>query len=113
MKRLVLAGLLATLAAPAIAHAGDVAMRVRDVPLGQRALAAGGGMNFNMLGLHWIGRGSVEYRTRRLHGGWRAWRTADADEYRTGAWHDGNLEWTGASAAAQFRVHGVIHRLRS
>ena len=109
-----LAVVLATLAAPAIAHAGDVSMRVRDVPLGERMLAAaGGGTNFNMLGLHWIGPGSVEYRTRRLHGAWRAWRTADADEYRSGAWRDGNLEWTGASAAVQFRVRGVIHRLRS
>jgi hypothetical protein len=114
MKRLVLAGLLATLVTPAIARAGDVAMRVSDVPVGGRALAnAGGGINFNMLGLHWTGSGSVEYRTRRLHGAWRAWRTADADEYRTGAWHDGNLEWTGASSAVQFRVHGAVRRLRS
>jgi N-acetylmuramoyl-L-alanine amidase/FlgD Ig-like domain len=114
MRKLVLAGVLATLVTPAIARAGDVTMRVRDVPLGQRVLAtAGGGMNFNMLGLHWIGPGSVDYRTRRLRGGWRAWRTADADEYRTGAWHDGNLEWTGASSAVQFRVRGAVQRLRS
>jgi flagellar hook assembly protein FlgD len=114
MKKLVLAGVLAALVTPAIAQAGDVAMRVRDVPLGQRVLAtAGGGMTFNMLGLHWIGPGSVDYRTRRLHGAWRAWRTADADEYRSGAWHDGNLEWTGASSAVQFRVRGAIQRLRS
>ena len=114
MKRLVLAGLLAILVTPAIARAGDVAMRVSDVPLGRRALAtARGGMNFNMLGLHWTGSGSVDYRTRRLHGAWRAWRTADADESRTGVWHDGNLEWTGASSGGQFRVRGAVRRLRS
>ncbi len=65
-----------------------------------------------MLGLHWIGSGSVDYRTRRLRGGWRAWRTADADD-RTGSWHDGNLDWTGASSAVQFRVAGAVRRLRS
>jgi hypothetical protein len=114
MKKLVLAGVLTILVTPAVARAGDVAMRVREVPLGQRVLAsAGDNMNFNMLGLHWMGSGSVAYRTRRLHAGWRAWRTADADEYRTGAWHDGNVEWTGASSTVQFRVHGVVRRLRS
>ena len=61
-----------------------------------------------MLAVHWIGTGTVAYRTRRLHGAWRPWRDADADD-RTGAWHDGNLDWTGASGGLQFRVqrHGA------
>ena len=58
-----------------------------------------------MLGLHWQGSGSVEYRTRSLAGRWSAWRAADADSgpdagsaERSGpGWHDGNLDWVGAS----------------
>ena len=61
--------------------------------------------HFNMLAVHWIGTGTVAYRTRKLHGTWQPWRDADADN-RTGAWHDGNLDWTGASGGLQFRVTG-------
>src|SRR5437762_2108224 len=81
-----------------------------------RSLAAAAApMHFNMLAVHWIGPGSVLYRTQRLHGGWRAWRTADADvapDGGTGRWHDGNLDWTAASDAIQFRTQGLVSRLR-
>ncbi len=88
-------------------------MRVTDVPLGDRALEATTlTRNFNMLGLHWTGPGSVTYRTRSLRGAWRGWRPADADN-RTGAWNDGNLDWTGSSSAVQFRTAGDVRRLRS
>jgi hypothetical protein len=113
LRRLLLAAALAALAAPAVARAGDVSMKVRDVPLGDRSLAtAATAARFNMLGVHWIGSGRVDYRTRALRGAWRAWRSADADD-STGAWHDGNLDWTGASSAVQFRTHGEVRRLRS
>src|SRR5205809_4829465 len=113
MKKLLLAAAFAALVVPTPTHACEYSMRVRDVPLGGRVLeAAGPAANFNMLGLHWIGPGSVLYRTRTLHGRWRHWRAADADD-RSGAWHDGNLDWTGASAAVQFQVTGRIRRLRS
>src|SRR4051812_42422198 len=113
MKKLLLAAALAAFVVPPSAQAGDVAMRVRDVPLGARGLeAAGPDANFNMLGVHWVGGGAVAYRTRSLRGRWRAWRPADADN-RTGLWHDGNLDWTGASSGVQFRVAGDVRRLRS
>jgi flagellar hook assembly protein FlgD len=113
MKKLLVAAAIAAFAVPPAARAGDVAMRVREVPLGARALdSAAASMNFNMLGLHWIGNGTVEYRTRSLRGTWRAWRVADADN-RSGAWHDGNLDWTGASATVQFHIAGSVRRLRS
>src|SRR6266496_406758 len=41
---------------------------------------------------------------------------ADADvapDGGTGRWHDGNLDWTGASDAIRFRVRGRITRLRA
>ena len=79
MKKPLLVAVLATLAAPAIAHAGDVSLRVQEVPLGRAPAAAPREANFNLLGLHWMGSGTVAYRTRTLHGHWRRWHNADAD----------------------------------
>jgi hypothetical protein len=113
MKKLLLAAAFAAFVIPPSAQAGDVSMRVADVPLGSRTLESTTRTRaFNMLGLHWTGTGSVAYRTRSLRGGWRAWRPADADN-RTGAWHDGNLDWTAASSGVQFRISGDVRRLRS
>jgi len=112
--RLLLAAMVLALAAPAFASAGLVTMHVSEVPLtGGRHLASSSGPRpFDMLAVHWIGTGSVEYRTRTTAGAWRAWRTAEGDD-RTGVWHDGDLDWTGASVAAAFRTRGVVQRLRS
>ena len=86
MKKLLLAAAFVALVVPTPAQAGDVSMRVRDVPIGARVLdAAGRATNFNMLGLHWIGSGSVAYRTRTLHGRWRSWRAAFSGPSRGGA----------------------------
>jgi hypothetical protein len=116
-KLVVTLAALAALAVPAFARAGDVAMRVQEVPLGPRALASvPAPMHFNMLAVHWIGSGSVSYRIHRLHGGWSPWVAADADvapDGGTGAWHDGNLDWTAASDGVQFRPRGDVRRLRS
>jgi hypothetical protein len=111
--RTLLAAFVLALAAPAAASAGLVSMHVRDVPLGSRSLSSvHAGAPFDMLGVHWTGSGSVEYRTRATDGRWRPWRTVDADN-RSGAWHDGDLAWTGRSGAVRFRVHGEVRRLRS
>jgi len=114
---LALATIAAALIAPSPGRAGDVAMHVQDVPLGARSLAsAATPMHFNLLAVHWTGSGTVSYRTHRLHGGWTGWVAADADaapDGGTGAWHDGNLEWTGASDAFQFRRSGDVRRLRA
>src|SRR4051794_25730544 len=120
VQKLLLTALAALALAP-VAHAGDVAMQARDVPLGPRALqAVSPPMHFNMLGIHWAGSGGVEYRTHRLHGAWRAWRAVDDDgrpdtasHERSRAWRDGNLDWAGASDDVQFRTHGAVHRLRA
>ncbi|MDX6452232.1 MAG: hypothetical protein QOH16_2281 [Gaiellaceae bacterium] len=116
-KLVVTLAALAALAVPSLARAGDVALRVRDVPLGPRAPAAvPAPMHFNMLAVHWIGGGTVSYRVHRLHGAWSAWVTADADvapDGGTGTWHDGNLDWTAAADAVQFRPRGDVRRLRS
>ena len=113
MRTFVCLAALAALVVPSLARAGDVAMRVQDVPLGGRALSSvDEPMRFNMLGARWLGSGSVTFRVHRLHGAWTAWRAADADA-TTGAWHDGSLDWTGASDGVQFRTAGTVRRLRA
>ena len=116
-KLAIFAALVAALVVPAVSRAGNVAMRVQEIPLGGRALeAAPAGMHFNMLAAHWTGSGTVAYRIHRLHGRWSAWTSADDDvapDGGTGRWHDGNLDWTGAADAVQFRTAGGVTRLRS
>jgi N-acetylmuramoyl-L-alanine amidase len=116
MKRCV-AVIAAVLAAPPLAHAGTVAMRVQEIPLGSRTLAAvTPAIRFNMLAAHWQGAGSVSYRVHRLRGRWSAWRAVDDDvrpDGGTGPWRDGTVDWTGASDAVQFRTHGAVRRLRA
>jgi hypothetical protein len=122
MKRILLPLLVATFAFPATSNAADVTMTVRDVPLAARTTqSAPAPVRFNMLGIHWQGTGGVDYRTRSLAGAWSAWRTADADtgpdalsgELTRPGWHDGNLDWTGASVGVQFRRIGSVTRLRA
>src|SRR3954471_10421711 len=122
MRRVFPLLLAVALLAPAAAKAGDVTMVHRDVPLGERTLqAAEAPIRFNLLGLHWQGTGSVDFRTRLAAGAWSAWRTADADsgpdraskESRQPRWHDGNLDWTGAATKVQFRPAGTVSRLRA
>jgi N-acetylmuramoyl-L-alanine amidase len=114
LMRPLLAALVLALALPAAASAGLVTMHVREVPLhGARSLEDASPVRpFDMLAVHWIGTGSVEYRTRAADGTWRPWHSADGD-YRSGPWHDGGLDWTGASVAAAFRTQGTVERLRS
>ena len=56
-----------------------------------------------MLGLHWIGSGSVSYRVHRLHGAWGRWVTADADaapDGGTGLWHEGGVRDAGVGGTS-------------
>jgi hypothetical protein len=115
---------LLVLAFPASAHAGNVAMTARDVPLGgSRSLAsAAAPQRFNMVGVHWQGPGAVAFRTHRIHGAWSAWRDADADvmpdrrspeRAATRSWHDANLEWVGGSDRIEFRTRERVTRVRA
>ena len=75
MKVLVAAA-VAFLVTPAVALA-ETTMTVRDVPLhGDRTLAAAASARFDLVGLHWRGPGSVEFRTRSVRGAWSAWQRA-------------------------------------
>jgi hypothetical protein len=111
---------------PGPAFAADATIASRDVPLaGQRALAAADVPDrFNLVGHHWRGPGTVEFRTRSLDGRWRPWADAapepedqpnsgSAERARTSAWRVGNPWWVGASNRIEYRLQGRVSRLRT
>src|SRR5437588_3875490 len=108
--RLSVAAVIVLLAGPAVAHA-ETTIVSRDVPLqAARALASSSTPRFDLVGLHWQGTGSVEFRTRALTGAWSAWRPA-APEAEDGpdhpsqpGWRLGNPYWTGASDGIAYRL---------
>jgi hypothetical protein len=96
----------------------------RDLPVGHaRALAVvAPGVTFNLVGLHWQGRGRVLFRVRSSGGSWGAWQAADADSgpddqsseaKLSRAWHVGNAVWTGSSDRIEWRTTPAIRRLRA
>jgi hypothetical protein len=114
------------LALPAPAAAADATIVSRDVPLGaQRSLAAGQpATTFNLVGLHWRGPGTVQFRTRSLAGRWSGWMEAapeaedqpDAgtdERARMSSWRLGNPWWVGASDRIEYRLRGKVTRLRA
>jgi N-acetylmuramoyl-L-alanine amidase len=121
--RYLLLVLLAFFAAPAAAL-GGVSLTVREVPLhGGRTLAAAT-PQFDMVGLHWRGTGSVRFRTRSLAGRWSAWQRADpeaedlpdvgsAETRAARGWRLGNPYWTGSSDRIEYRLRGRVERLRA
>ena len=80
LLRTALAAFAIALAAPALAHGADRFV-VRDEPLsatsGLRARQAP--LDFNLVGLHWKGPGSVSFRTLSRAGRWSTWRDAAAE----------------------------------
>jgi len=109
VARVGLVVLLALLVAPSVAPGGSrpggVTIVSRDLPVaGGRPLAAQSSpARFDMVGLHWRGPGTVEFRTRSLSGHWSAWQAPD----------DTNPSWTGVSGALEYRAHGRVSRLRA
>jgi hypothetical protein len=109
--------------APAAAF-GGASLTMREVPLhGGRTLAAAA-PEFDMVGLHWRGSGSVQFRTRSLGGRWGAWQGADpeaedlpnvgtAEARAARGWHLGNPYWTGPSNRIEYRLRGSVERLRA
>ena len=88
-------------------------MTVRDVPLGSARVLAVAPPSFDMVGLHWRGRGTVSFSVRHARGGWSAWMRADADDTVQRGWHLGGIDWTGAADAIRYRTTGGITRLRA
>ena len=116
---------LPALVLPPRAQAEDATIVSRDVPLaGQRALASSQpSTRFNLVGLHWRGPGSVQFRTRSLSGRWSAWNdaapeddgpdTASNERSRLASWRLGNPWWVGDSDRIEYRLRGQVSRLRA
>ncbi len=118
--------LLLALAFPAAAQAQEATIVSRDVPLaGQRTLAsAKAPARFNLVGLHWRGTGTVQFRTRSLAGRWSGWNDAAPEEEdrpdagsseraRQVPWQLGNPWWVGDSDRIEYRLRGQVSRLRA
>jgi N-acetylmuramoyl-L-alanine amidase-like protein len=116
--KIVLAVAVAFLAAPAAAF-GEVSLTMREVPLhGERTLASAQPARFDMIGLHWRGPGSVDFRTHSLTGRWSAWQPAapeaeDLPDNPSRSWRLGNPYWVGASDRIAYRLRGRVTRLRA
>jgi N-acetylmuramoyl-L-alanine amidase len=116
--KIVLIAVVAFFAAPATAF-GGASITMREVPLhGERTLAAAPPPRFDMVGLHWQGAGSVEFRTRAVAGRWSGWQPAapeseDLPDGAAGPWHLGNPYWVGASDRIAYRTRGRVTRLRA
>ena len=123
-RLLTLIGLVLALPAPALAQEATIVSR--DVPLsGERTLAsAKAPTRFNLVGLHWRGSGTVQFRTRSTTGRWSAWENgapededlpdAGTDEgTRSKGWRLGNPWWVGTSDRIEYRLRGSVTRLRA
>ena len=123
-RLLTLIGLVLALPAPAFAQEATIVSR--DVPLGeQRTLSAASlPARFDLVGIHWRGPGTVQFRTRSTSGRWSAWKDAapeaedrpdagTAERMRKGGWRLGNPWWVGPSDRIEYRRFGRVSRLRA
>ena len=127
IPRLVFPLVLAALALPQAALGEDATIVSRDVPLGsERRLASSQPPErFNLVGLHWRGPGTVQFRTRAVTGRrWSAWHAAapeaedrpdagTAERSRRASWRLGNPWWVGASDRIEYRLRGRVSRLQA
>jgi flagellar hook assembly protein FlgD len=125
LRRTALAAFAIALAVPALAHGADRFV-VRDEPVsatsGLRAQQAS--LDFNLVGLHWKGSGSVSFRTLSRAGRWSSWREAaaeaeelpdarSAENVLRRGWKLGSPYWTGPATSIQYRFGGRVSRLRA
>jgi hypothetical protein len=121
--KLAFAATVALLATPAVAHA-ETTITAHDVPLRGRALATSATRRFDLVGLHWRGSGSVQFRTRTVGGRWSSWRVAapesedlpdagTAERAAARGWRVGNPYWVGRSDRIEYRLRGRVTRLRA
>src|SRR5262249_38982964 len=111
---------------PAAAWAAGPTIRSQDLPIGvsRTTAAVAAPQRFDLVGLHWQGTGTVQFRTRSIAGRWSAWQRAapqDEDEPDRGTretrvragWHLGNPYWVRSSDRLAWRTRGDVRRLRA
>jgi flagellar hook assembly protein FlgD len=106
------------------AAAGD-RLLARDESLTRGApVARPAPFRFNLVGLHWMGSGSVLFRTAEMPGEWSAWLEAQSEDedlpdstrpegQKAGRWRLGNPYWTGPARFIEYRLTGEVRRLRA
>jgi N-acetylmuramoyl-L-alanine amidase len=111
-------------ALPVEARASDATIVSRDVPFGSNRVLASAPSRFNLVGVHWRGAGSVQFRTRSVGGRWSEWVDAApeaedqpdsgaSERTRAKGWRLGNPWWVGPSNGIQYRRSGTVTRLRA
>jgi flagellar hook assembly protein FlgD len=97
----------------------DVALRAtRDVSVRQLR------RDFDLVGLHWKGSGTVWFQTLSSTGSWSGWRAAapePEDSPDLGSeeaasrrgWKFGSPYWTGRATSIRYRLEGRVSRLRA
>ena len=125
LLRTTLAAFVFVLAVPSIGHGAD-RFAVRDESVSGTAAfpARRAPLDFNLVGLHWKGPGTVWFRTVSPAGKWSGWRealaeTEDAPDASSaeGAerrrWKLGSPYWTGPATSIEYRFDGRVARLRA
>jgi len=116
-RALAVALLWLALPAPGHAAADGASLVARDLPLGGARVPSllQPPPRFDLVGLHWQGAGTVDFRTRSAGGRWSAWRRADVDDHvaSRSPWRLGEPYWTGPSDRLDYRVRGRVIRLRA
>jgi flagellar hook assembly protein FlgD len=123
--RTALAAFVIALAVPAVAHGADRFL-VRDEPVSAtgQLRARQAPFEFNLVGLHWKGPGSVSFRTFSQAGRWSSWREAaaeaedspdagSAEDAAARGWTLGSPYWTGPATSIQYRLDGRVSKLRA
>src|SRR4051794_20798024 len=108
--------------APGVAVAAP-SLVARDLPA-RSGTVARTPASFDLVGLHWQGRGPVCFPTQPAEGGWSAGRVSaqesddlpdgsTAEAKRSRGWHLGSPFWVGRSQRIQYRLGPRVKRLRA
>jgi N-acetylmuramoyl-L-alanine amidase/FlgD Ig-like domain len=120
--RPLLAAAALAVAAPGTAAGAGLSLASRDLAPQRRAPVLV--ERFDLVGLHWRGKGTVFFRTRGPAGRWSAWHVAapedddlpdrnTAEARPTRGWRLGSPFWTGGADAIQYRSTGRVTRIRA
>jgi N-acetylmuramoyl-L-alanine amidase len=117
-----LAAAVVALLAPGTAAGAGLSLSSRTLAAAERAPVRVA--RFDLVGLHWRGKGTLLFRTRSAAGRWSAWQPALAEEddlpdrgtveaRQARGWRLGSPFWTGGATAIQYRSHGRVRQVRA
>jgi N-acetylmuramoyl-L-alanine amidase-like protein len=111
---------------PGHAAAGLASLEVHELALhGERTLSASSRTTtFQLVGIHWQGPGTLDFRTLRVGRRWSAWQRVVEDEgdapdrgsaesRATRGWRLGAPVWVGEADRVEVRTHGRVRRAQA